>query len=460
MSDVKIQEGGIDTRSHLLNARGVNLSELEGLAGESSSSSSSSSLSDHDSSQKGGGSGGSGVTSRIEGGGGDGVVTRVEGGRKSAVSSSVRGGADTASSSAVEGGLSKAALLLSELGIDVKDLEGEGKSLDSYLRQAKEKLMNSPEFSSVKSAVKQEELKKVEKKLAKNFGLTEEEVRGKKLDELIEYIRSKNKVSSAEEGGGVGGHKEPYGNGMLVVKGGQASVADLNKLGKEEPPSSSPAEAKKEEATEKKDSSFLEGKSALGFESSSLRKALQDFNLLKIEKEKLEKEILSYRQRIQELEDSLDKIKREKQRLETEEVPRYAKELDNFKSEQFWNRFEREIMDAMRGIDLIYSHPEQIRRFILPDLKNYLKSKFDIDYKNGGLFFKNLDSSNPEKPDLRRLITEYMSENNLLARNHFTRQYINNMGKAIVAGKPEAEETRNGAPYLDKAQKNLNRLKR
>jgi hypothetical protein len=352
-------------------------------------------------------------------------------------------------------------MLLQQLGIDINELENDNsRNLDNYLARAKESLLQTQELKNIKSTVKLEELKKIEKKLAKTFGLKENEVKGKRVEEIIDYVSGKLKnVSDTIDYEGTVEQEENIAiptNPLLKIGSNDIYGADGLNNGQNE---ASINEGENGNETK----SFQNTLNVLAAEGKSLdvldpnRNAQLALNLLKTEKETLSKELTEKSNKLLEYESELEKLRLEKERLENEELVKYKTELEKFKSENIWKTLEDSIFSYLPGMNVVLTE-NQLRQFIFPELRKYLETKFVIE-QNDNSDISLTSRFGVGKGELKRELYDYFRKNNLIAKNNFTKNYMENLIKLQAQGMPEPDNTIGGAAYLAEAQRNLERIK-
>jgi hypothetical protein len=358
-------------------------------------------------------------------------------------------------------GVSKAGLLLKELGIDIEELEkDETHSIDSYLRRAKESFLQSQDIKTIKSTVKLEELKKIEKKLAKSFGLKEEEIKDKTAAEIIDYVSGKYKGASEKINYGDNAELETnragFSNPLLKIGSQDIYGSDGVNKGSNKSSANEGEGVKGDSALQSKLNSLAaEGKSLDALDPN--RNAQLALNLLKTEKENLSKELTEKSNKLLEYESELEKLRSEKERLEKEELAKYKAELEQLKSESHWKWLEDKILSYVPGMNVVL--PEvQLRHFVFPDLRKYLETKYVLEKSDNGEISLTLRFGTG-KGELKKEIYDYFRKNNLIARNNFTKTYMENLMKMQAQGIPEPDSNIGGAAYLAEAQRNLERIK-
>jgi hypothetical protein len=424
---------------------------------------------------------------------------------------------------------------LAKIGVSFNDFENDPNGLEGIYKRVKNYLLqNDDELRNIKSDVKLQELKKVEKKLAKNFNLKEEELRNKRIDEIIDYIKNKyypgtNREETAfnrpyydieaeesnpsiVQANGITGakelkeeessafidsdsdifleeNKEETENGSSSMQNNSLSYKNgkngKNGNGNKNLPSNgnngnngkngnnasknlsshgnhhlNPNESDKESSfatkEDKEITNFSEGKS---FEALDPQyNSEKQLNLLKAEYQSALQNWQRDKDQLLQLQTEIENLKKEKEKLEQEELNKYKSEVETYKEKLLSKSIQEKVYESVKKQNTIF-HPNHFNSLIFPLLKNDLAQRYYFEFDELGEARIRSKFTN-EIGDIDKETYNYLNRNNLLAKNNITRWYLEQSIKAEVVGPPEEEYPNKGANGIVEAQRNLMRMKK
>lgn len=301
---------------------------------------------------------------------------------------------------------------------EINNLLKDDIKIDALVDKIKAINQNSPEVSRIKAEVKLEERSKAEKRIKKLFNLSDEETKGKRLEDIIELASSKAMSSTPSV---AKAQADAIGDAQETVE--LPKVQDLDKSSHSEAIKGQFGEAKK--SIEEKEEVVVDANIDTEKKTINLSNN-KDAILLKLEEEyknkvatlaeelaKSNSKVTEYNSKLQDLTNKLASVSTEKE----QEKKKIVNEYESFKENMIVRQMDSLFEKTIKKFDTILSD-ESIENVVLPVIKADIKKNYKIkpEDKNNIKLYKR-DADIPDYINLDEYVVSFLRKNKMLIEN-------------------------------------------